>query len=84
MINFGVYFAKVEEEVLESLVWTSDSPLWEQLSKTDVPASAGVSVHESPLRRINSKFNMLRLMETLVRVLVSNYLPKILMFSRAG
>lgn len=52
-------FVQVEEEVLESLVWTSDSPLWEQLSKTEVPASAGVYVHESPLRRINSKFSTL-------------------------
>ncbi|KOB66738.1 putative retinoblastoma-like protein 1 isoform a, partial [Operophtera brumata] len=42
------------KEVLESLVWTSDSPLWEQLSKTPVPASADVYVHESPLRRINN------------------------------
>lgn len=43
----------VEEEVLESLVWTSDSPLWDQLSKTPVPASADVSVQDSPFRRTN-------------------------------
>ncbi|KAJ8717808.1 hypothetical protein PYW07_005738 [Mythimna separata] len=43
----------VEEEVLESLVWTSDSPLWEQLSKTPVPASNDVKVHDSPHRRSN-------------------------------
>ncbi|PZC83765.1 hypothetical protein B5X24_HaOG206922 [Helicoverpa armigera] len=41
----------VEEEVLESLVWTSDSPLWDQLSKTPVPASQDVKVHDSPHRR---------------------------------
>ncbi|KAI8420045.1 hypothetical protein MSG28_008635, partial [Choristoneura fumiferana] len=41
----------VEEEVLESLVWTSDSPLWERLEQTDIPASADVYVQESPLRR---------------------------------
>ncbi|XP_037295161.1 retinoblastoma-like protein 2 isoform X1 [Manduca sexta] len=44
----------VEEEVLESLVWTSDSPLWDQLSRTPVPASADVSVHDSPYRRNNN------------------------------
>ncbi|XP_013163129.1 PREDICTED: retinoblastoma-like protein 1 isoform X2 [Papilio xuthus] len=43
----------VEEEVLESLVWTSDSPLWDQLSKTPVPASTEVYVQESPLFRRN-------------------------------
>ncbi|XP_035434749.2 retinoblastoma-like protein 1 [Spodoptera frugiperda] len=43
----------VEEEVLESLVWTSDSPLWDQLSKTPVPASMDVKVHDSPHRRTN-------------------------------
>ncbi|CAB3228947.1 unnamed protein product [Arctia plantaginis] len=43
----------VEEEVLESLVWTSDSPLWEQLSRTSVPASIDVRVHDSPHRRNN-------------------------------
>ncbi|XP_075981325.1 retinoblastoma-like protein 1 [Anticarsia gemmatalis] len=43
----------VEEEVLESLVWTSDSPLWDQLSRTPVPASIDVKVHESPNRRNN-------------------------------
>lgn len=43
----------VEEEVLESLVWTSDSPLWEQLSRTPVPASNDVKVQDSPLRRNN-------------------------------
>lgn len=43
----------VEEEVLESLVWTSESPLWDQLSKTPVPASSDVSVHDSPYRRSN-------------------------------
>ncbi|XP_045502075.1 retinoblastoma-like protein 1 isoform X1 [Colias croceus] len=41
----------VEEQVLESLVWTSDSPLWEQLAKAPVPASTKVYVHESPHRR---------------------------------
>ncbi|CAH2042268.1 unnamed protein product, partial [Iphiclides podalirius] len=43
----------VEEEVLESLVWTSESPLWDQLSKTPVPASTEVYVQESPLFRRN-------------------------------
>ncbi|CAK1584415.1 unnamed protein product [Parnassius mnemosyne] len=43
----------VEEEVLESLVWTSDSPLWDQLSKTPVPASTEVYVQESPHFRRN-------------------------------
>lgn len=38
----------VEEEVLESLVWTSDSPLWDQLNKTSVPASTEVYVQDSP------------------------------------
>ncbi|XP_045778011.1 retinoblastoma-like protein 1 [Maniola jurtina] len=41
----------VEEQVLESLVWTSDSPLWEQLTKTPVPASTEVYVQESPNSR---------------------------------
>ncbi|XP_049877325.1 retinoblastoma-like protein 1 [Pectinophora gossypiella] len=41
----------VEEEVLESLVWTSDSPLWEQLSRAGVPPSTLVYGHDSPLQR---------------------------------
>ncbi|KAL0820377.1 hypothetical protein ABMA28_006268 [Loxostege sticticalis] len=44
----------VEEEVLESLVWTSDSPLWDQLTKYPVPASTDVYVQESPLSRRNN------------------------------
>ncbi|XP_028168971.1 retinoblastoma-like protein 1 isoform X4 [Ostrinia furnacalis] len=44
----------VEEEVLESLVWTSDSPLWDQLAKYPVPASTDVYVQESPLSRRNN------------------------------
>ncbi|XP_026741759.1 retinoblastoma-like protein 2 [Trichoplusia ni] len=43
----------VEEEVLESLAWTSDSPLWDQLSRTPVPPSNDVRVHDSPRRRNN-------------------------------
>ncbi|CAH0724345.1 unnamed protein product, partial [Brenthis ino] len=43
----------VEEQVLESLVWTSDSPLWDQLSRTPVPASTEVYVQESPNSRRN-------------------------------
>ncbi|XP_023954413.2 retinoblastoma-like protein 1 [Bicyclus anynana] len=43
----------VEEQVLESLVWTSDSPLWEQLTKTPVPASTDVHINESPNSRRN-------------------------------
>ncbi|KAM3963302.1 retinoblastoma-like protein 1 [Aphomia sociella] len=41
----------VEELVLESKVWKSDSPLWEQLQRASVPSSAEVSVSESPNRR---------------------------------
>ncbi|XP_047519291.1 retinoblastoma-like protein 1 [Pieris napi] len=41
----------VEEQVLESLVWTADSPLWDQLDNTSVPPSAKVTIPESPLRR---------------------------------
>ncbi|CAG9795684.1 unnamed protein product [Diatraea saccharalis] len=44
----------VEEEVLESLVWTSESPLWEQLNKMPVPASTDVYVQESPLLKRNN------------------------------
>ncbi|KAJ0174200.1 hypothetical protein K1T71_010346 [Dendrolimus kikuchii] len=44
----------VEEEVLESLVWTSDSPLWEQLNKTSVPASTEVYVQDSLYGRRNN------------------------------
>ncbi|KAL4715050.1 hypothetical protein ACJJTC_003201 [Scirpophaga incertulas] len=44
----------VEEEVLESLVWQSDSPLWEQLSTTRVPPSTEVYIHESPQNRRNN------------------------------
>ncbi|XP_048483799.1 retinoblastoma-like protein 1 [Plutella xylostella] len=41
----------IEEEVLEALVWTSDSPLWERLgSPPAVPASTEVYVQESPRR----------------------------------
>ncbi|XP_050352885.1 retinoblastoma-like protein 2 isoform X1 [Nymphalis io] len=43
----------VEEQVLESLVWTSDSPLWDQLSKIPVPASTEVYVQDSPNSRRN-------------------------------
>ncbi|CAK1550681.1 unnamed protein product [Leptosia nina] len=41
----------VEEQVLESLVWTSDSPLWDQIAKIPVPPSCKVTIPESPLRR---------------------------------
>ncbi|KAI5636066.1 retinoblastoma-associated protein A domain-containing protein [Phthorimaea operculella] len=44
----------VEEEVLESLVWKSDSPLWEQLAKFPVPPSTDVYVQESPMARRNN------------------------------
>ncbi|XP_059054935.1 retinoblastoma-like protein 2 [Achroia grisella] len=43
----------VEELVLESKVWKSDSPLWEQLQRASVPSSAEVSLSESPNRRNN-------------------------------
>ncbi|XP_063626607.1 retinoblastoma-like protein 1 [Cydia splendana] len=43
----------VEEEVLESLVWTSDSPLWERLEQGAIPASTDVYISDSPLRRSN-------------------------------
>ncbi|CAH2089413.1 unnamed protein product [Euphydryas editha] len=43
----------VEEQVLESLVWTSDSPLWDQLTKTPVPAATEVYVQDSPNCRRN-------------------------------
>ncbi|XP_041984405.1 retinoblastoma-like protein 1 isoform X2 [Aricia agestis] len=36
----------VEEQVLESLVWSGGSPLWEQLARAPVPASADVYVHD--------------------------------------
>ncbi|XP_050674700.1 retinoblastoma-like protein 2 isoform X2 [Leptidea sinapis] len=38
----------VEEQVLESLVWKSDSPLWDQLLRSPVPPSSKVYVHDSP------------------------------------
>nr|XP_032519545.1 retinoblastoma-like protein 2 isoform X1 [Danaus plexippus plexippus]XP_032519546.1 retinoblastoma-like protein 2 isoform X2 [Danaus plexippus plexippus]XP_032519547.1 retinoblastoma-like protein 2 isoform X1 [Danaus plexippus plexippus] len=41
----------VEEQVLESLVWTSDSPLWDQLSKNPIPAAIEVYAQDSPNRR---------------------------------
>ncbi|XP_072943092.1 retinoblastoma-like protein 1 isoform X2 [Epargyreus clarus] len=44
----------VEEQVLESLVWTSDSPLWDQLSRFPVPASTEVYVQDSPMSRRNN------------------------------
>lgn len=42
---------QVEEQVLESLAWTSDSPLWETLrrAKDHVPACQEVGQHKDTL-----------------------------------
>lgn len=48
---------QVEEQVLESLAWTSDSPLWESLrgAKDHVPTCQEVSQHKDTLYTLMQK-----------------------------